>query len=81
VGKKHAFCSGRLAGDNNDFGSDIERHDAAIVLRASSKRIEQIRVARDAVSSAGVTMPWRNRSRSSLKSDLPVGTRDKKRGG
>ena len=37
--------------------------------------------ARDAVLIAGVTMPWRNRPRSSLKSDLPVGTRDKKRGG
>jgi hypothetical protein len=37
--------------------------------------------ARDAVSIAGVTMPWRNRPRSSLKSDLPVGRTDKKRGG
>jgi hypothetical protein len=37
--------------------------------------------ARDAVSIAGVTMPWRNRPRSSVKGDLPVGTRDKKRGG
>jgi hypothetical protein len=42
------------------------------------KRIEQIRVARDAVSSVGVTMPWRNRPRSSSKSDLPIGTNDKK---
>src|SRR6266851_929576 len=37
--------------------------------------------ARDAVSIAGVTMPWRNRPRSSLKSDSPVGTSNKKRGG
>jgi len=35
-------------------------------------------VVRDAVSIAGVTMPWRNRPRSSLKSDLPIGTNDKK---
>jgi hypothetical protein len=33
---------------------------------------------RDAVSIAGVTMPFRNRPRFSLKSDLPVGTSDKK---
>jgi len=33
---------------------------------------------RDAVSIAGVTMPWRNRPRSSLKSDLSFGTSDKK---
>jgi hypothetical protein len=48
----------------------MERHDAAIASGASGKRIEQIRVARDAVSIVGVTMPWRNRPRSSLKSDL-----------
>jgi hypothetical protein len=81
VGKKHAFCSGRLAGDNNDFRSGIKRHDAAIASRASSKRIEQIRVARDAVSIAGVTMPWRNRPRSSLKSDFACRHERQKRGG
>jgi hypothetical protein len=73
--------SGGLTGDSNGFAATWNVTTRPLCSEHPANALSRYAQARDAVSTAGVTLPWRNRSRSSLKSDLPAGTGDKKRGG